>query len=137
MYTYKVGFFIRLLRLSQGLFFIALGVCGIFTELHASVFEMTTHYLALDVIFGIVELFCGIMLILGFFMFKDSQAVFWGGFIAFIAWTVRIVLSKFIWGLSFMYNGNINIPNFIIWLLILLAMIIIDLSLLIVIRKYE
>jgi hypothetical protein len=137
MYTYKVGFVIRLLRLTLGLFFIALGVCGIFTELHASVFEFTTHYMALDVIFGIVELFCGILLVLGFFMFKESQAVFWGGFIAFIAWTIRIVLSKFIWGLTFMYNGNINIPNFVIWLLILLAMVVIDLALLIVIRKYE
>jgi hypothetical protein len=138
MYNYKVGFVIRLMRLALGVFFVTLGICGIFRELNASVFSLQYYYTVLEVVFGIVEVICGLLLAAGFFIFKDSQPVFWGGFIAFILWCIRIIFSKFIWGMNFFIgNGNISIPIFIQWLLILVVEIIIALSLLVVIKRYE
>jgi len=133
------------MRLALGIFFIVLGICGIFTELNESVFEMKwmqhniyDQYFAMEVVFGVIELICGLLLVMGFFLFKDSKPVFWGGFIAFIAWTVRIIFSKFFWGLTFISrSGRISIPDFAEWALVLTAQIIIGLALLIVIKRYE
>ena len=82
-YNYRVDFFIRILRLCLGAFFIILGICGIFPELHESIFELSGgyRYYTLEVIFGVVEILCGLLLVLGFFVFRDSQPVYWGAFI--------------------------------------------------------
>jgi hypothetical protein len=138
MYNYKVGFVVRLMRLALGIFFIALGIAGIFPQLVQGVFSLNTSYYFLQVVFGVVELICGFLLCMGFFIFKDTTAVYWGGFIVFILWCVRIVISKFIWGFSFINDyGNIVPAYFFTWLLVLLAEIIIALALLVVIRRYE
>ena len=130
---YRAGFFIRILRLCLGAFFIILGLCGIFPDIGESIFSLQYDYVTLEVIFGIIEIFCGILIVTGFFLFKTSQPVYWGGFIAFIIWVSRIVLTRFIWGLNF----EITMAQFIEWLLILCSQLIIGASLLVIIKRFD
>ena len=134
-YTYRVDFFVRILRLCLGAFFIVLGICGIFPEFHESIFELSGgyRYYALEVIFGIVEIFCGLLLVLGFFVFQDSQPVYWGAFILIIAWIARIVLSKFIFG----FSAYMSVKSLFQWLLGLLVECVIATALFVIIRRHE
>ncbi len=137
MAAYKSAFSLRILRLALGAFFVILGISGIFKELGESVFALSSSYITLEVIFGVAEIICGLLLFLGFFLFSDSRPVYWGGFIVLIFWISRIVLSRFIWGLNFINNGNISVPLLFQWLLIFCAELIIAASLLIVLRRYD
>lgn len=135
MNYYRVDFFIRILRLCLGAFFIVLGICGIFWEMHESIFELSGSYRPLEIIFGIVEIFCGLLLVVGFFVFRDSQPVYWGAFILLIAWIARIVLSRFI--LVHRLNMFMTIAGFFQWLLSFTCELIIGAALLVIIRRHE
>ena len=137
MREYRISFFIRILRLTLGAFFIILGITGIFRELGESIFGLHSGYGALEVIFGIVEIFCGLLILTGFFAFRDTQPVYWGGFIALILWIARIVLSRFLWGMTFIVNDGIVISRLIDWLLVLSCELIIGAALLVILKRYE
>jgi hypothetical protein len=132
-YTYRVDFFIRILRLALGAFFIILGICGIFPEFHESIFELHGSYYSLEIIFGIVEIFCGFLLVLGFFVFRDASPVYWGAFIAFIAWVARIVISMFVFG----FSPYMSVASLFQWLLTLSVQCIIGAGLLVILRRHE
>jgi hypothetical protein len=134
-YTYRVDFFIRILRLCLGAFFIVLGLCGIFWEMHESIFEISRYYRPIEIIFGIVEIFCGLLLILGFFVFRDSQPVYWGAFILIIAWIARIVLSRFF--LAHRFTMSMSIAGFFQWLLGFTCELVIAAALFVIIRRHE
>ena len=134
-YTYRVDFFIRILRLCLGAFFVVLGICGIFWEMNESIFELSGSYRPIEIIFGIVEIFCGLLLILGFFVFKDSQPVYWGAFILLIAWIARIVLSRFIFVHRF--SMFMTIAGFFQWMLAFTCELIIAAALFVVLRRHE
>lgn len=137
MRDYRISFFIRILRLTLGAFFIILGLTGIFREFSENMFSLQQGYTSLEVIFGIVEIFCGLLILTGFFAFRDSQPVYWGGFIALILWISRIVLSRFLWGMTFIVNDGIVISRLVDWLLILSCELIIGASLLVILKRYE
>lgn len=133
--NYRVDFFIRILRLCLGAFFIVLGICGIFPELHESIFEISGAYRPLEIIFGIVEIFSGLLLVVGFFVFRDSQPVYWGAFILLIAWIARIVLSRFI--LINRFNMFMTVAGFFQWMLAFTCELIIGAALFIIVRRHE
>jgi uncharacterized membrane protein YphA (DoxX/SURF4 family) len=135
--TSRTNFSTNILRLLLGSFFIVLGICEIFPNTSTGIFSLRSGNPTLETIFGITEIICGLLVLLGFFLFSNQKGIFWGGFIVLIFWIARIVLSKFIWGFDFMYNGNINIPAFFSWLLYLLCETIIAAALLMTVKEYN
>lgn len=135
--SYRPYFSVGLLRLFIGAFLIVLGIGGIFPEIGESIFSLKFQYYWLEVVFGIVEIICGLLILLGFILFSDSKGVQWGSLIAFIFWVARIIFSRFIWGMNFVYNSQIVFPKFFEWLLVLLCDLIIANAILILIRRYD
>ena len=130
---------IKLLRITLGAFFIVLGVLGVLTNVDESIFKLNNGNITLEVIFGVVEIICGLLLLLGFFAFGTSKAVSMGGIVVLIFWIARVVLTKFVWcfhstknGISFYFT-----PNFELWILTLITELVILASLLVVIKKYD
>jgi hypothetical protein len=123
-----VTFSIRLLRLALGAFFIVIGIAGLFPNIQESIFSLSFSYTWLEVLFGLLEIVCGVLMLIGFFTFRYPQPVFWGGLIALILWGIRVVLTKFAWNF-FMRGSTISIPDFFNWLIELIAEIIIGISL--------
>ena len=81
MAYYKSNFSVRILRLTLGAFFIILGIAGIFRELGESIFSLKSGYSTLEIIFGVAEIICGLVLFLGLFLFSDSRPIYWAGLI--------------------------------------------------------
>ncbi|MCG8570829.1 MAG: hypothetical protein MJB14_11885 [Spirochaetes bacterium] len=134
----KSFYSIRLLRIVLSIFFIILGFYGIMDNIDESIFSLnnTRNF---EVIFGVIELVCGLLLLLGFFAFHSRGAVYWGGVIVFIFWLVRVVLTKVIWCLhisssTFAFRFR---PDFYQWLLALATELIIAVALLVIIRRYD
>ena len=125
----------KILILFLGAFFIVLGITGVFRDLGESIFSITSEYSTMEIIFGVIEIICGLLLFIGFFLFYDSRPVFWGGFILMVMWIIRIAMTRFMWGMNFIYNGTISIPKLISWLLILLCELIILAALIVILRK--
>lgn len=135
--AYRPYFSTGILRLLVGAFFIILGIAGIFPEIGESIFSLKFSYHWLEVVFGVAEIICGLLLLLGFVIFSDTRGVQWGSLLAFIFWVARIVFSRFIWGMNFVSGGNIIFPRFFEWLLILCCDLIIASAILILVRRYD
>lgn len=130
---------IKLLRITLGVFFVIVGIFGIMTNVDESIFRLTNRNINLEIIFGIVEVICGLLILLGLFAFSSFKAISIGGTVVFIFWLVRIVLTKFVWCFS-MRNDAISFsfrPDFYSWLLTLAVELIIAAALLVVIKKYD
>lgn len=125
------------LVLSLGIFFIVLGLAGVFDNIDESIFSLGARYSNLEVIFGIAEIICGLFLLIGFFAMSHTRAVFWGGFIVLIFWIVRIFITKFANGLTFIHNDTLSFTRLVSWLLVLSCELIIASALLLVIRRND
>lgn len=126
---------IRLLRIVLGAFFIYLGFLGINTSVNESFFSLNN--VGLEMIFGVIEIICGALLLLGFFSLKSRNAVYWGGLIVFLFWLARIVLSKVIWGMSFTPKGVLFHPDIYSWLLAVLTELAIAAAIFVVVQRYD
>ena len=129
---------IRLLRIALSIFFIIIGLYGILSNVDESFFSLNASR-NMEMLFGIIELICGLLLLLGFFAFKSRGAVYWGGFIVFIFWIVRIILTKVIWSFGFSQSGIrfYHAGNFEIWILALATELVIAAGLLAVVNRYD
>jgi len=139
MSVLKNVYTIKVLRIALGLFFVVLGVLGIMTNVDESIFRLTNSNLTLEIIFGIVEVVCGLLILLGIFAFSSFKAISFGGTIVFLFWLVRIVLTKFVW-CFYMTKNSLSfrfLPDFPTWLLTLTVELVIAGALLVVIKKYD
>jgi hypothetical protein len=127
---------VKLLRLSLGLFFIVLGIIGVIPRVQESVFSLNDNF-GLEIIFGVVELVCGLILIAGLMTFLRKKAVSIASAVVFCFWILRVVLSKFIWGISAGNHGIIFRPLFSVWILVLSVELVIAAGLFLVYRAYE
>jgi len=127
---------IKLLRVTLGLFFLVLGIIGVIPRLQESVFTLNDTY-GLEIIFGIVELVCGIVLLSGLFPFVRKKMVSSASLVVLGFWLIRIILSKFVWGLSIGNGGIIFHPVFSVWILVLSTELVIAAALYIVYRAYD
>jgi len=127
---------VKLLRVTLGLFFLILGIIGVIPRLQESVFTLNDRY-GLEIIFGIVELICGIVLLSGLFPFIRKKMVSAASLVVLGFWLLRIILSKFVWGLSIDNGGIIFHPVFSSWILVLSTELVIAAALYIVYRAYE
>jgi hypothetical protein len=127
---------VKLLRVSLGIFFLVLGIIGVIPRLQESVFTLNDTY-GLEIIFGVVELICGIVLIAGLFPFVRKRMVSIASLVILGFWLLRILLSKFVWGLSIGNSGVFFHPVFSTWILVLSTELVIAAALYIVYRAYE
>ncbi len=127
---------IKLLRVALGIFFLVLGIIGVIPRLQESVFTLNDAY-GLEIIFGVVELICGIILIAGLFPFVRKRMVSIASLVVLGFWLLRILLSKFVWGLSIGNSGVFFHPVFSTWILVLSTELVIAAALYIVYRAYE
>lgn len=134
----KGGYSIKLLRILLGLFFIFLGIAGISPNIgEGSFFQLSERYNSLEVLFGVIEIICGILLIMGLFLSFNYKAIYFGSLIVFICWIARIVLTRFIWGFNFIYQGNLNFTKFFLWLLYFSCELLVASAIWVVMQRYD
>ncbi len=125
------------LRFALAVFFIVLGVEGVLPTVQESVFSLSDRNLELEIAFGVVEIICGLLLIVGLFTRKGSSTVRIASFLVFLLWLLRIVLTKIVWGVV-LSGGTITFyPAFPAWIMVLSAEAVIAAGLLVVHRAYE
>lgn len=127
---------VKVLRISLGAFFIILGIIGVIPQLQESVFSLNdTH--GLEIIFGIVEIICGLLLMAGLFTFLRKKAISLAGLVTLGIWLLRILLTKFVWGLKLGNSGIMFMPQFSTWILVLSCELVIAASLYVLYRLYD
>jgi uncharacterized membrane protein YwaF len=89
---------IKILRIFVAIFFLVLGITGILTSVDESIFSLNNGNLTLEIVFGVVEILCGLVILLNLFSEKNYKSVANASLIVLVFWIARIVLSKFIWG---------------------------------------
>ncbi len=89
---------VKTLQSIVGAFFIILGIMGILPSVDEKIFSINNHRLYIEVFFGIVELFCGFILIYGLFSYVRRHTIYQACIVILIFWIARFILSVFIWG---------------------------------------
>jgi len=110
-------------RFILGLFFIFLGLWGIFPNIDESVFTLvrTANFQWLEVLFGLVELACGAFLAVSAFMRISSRTMSNVTSVVLIFWLLRILVSKVFFGITVNDSGIFFHPVFSVWILVLLV----------------
>jgi|WetSurMetagenome_2_1015567.scaffolds.fasta_scaffold1521104_1 hypothetical protein len=88
----------KTLQAIVGAFFIVLGIMGILPSVDERLFSINNHRLYIEVFFGIIELFCGFILIYSLFSHVRRHTIYQVSMIILIFWVARFILSVFIWG---------------------------------------
>ena len=130
------GGLIYFLQLFTGIFFLLLGLYGVMPSIQESVFSLSDANLTLEVIFGVLELISSVVLIAGLFVNSQRKLLAFVSFVIFIFWAARIVITKFVLGITlrkgaFVFTGGL--PN---WLLILAVELVLLVAILIIHRRY-
>ncbi|MBN2039748.1 MAG: hypothetical protein JW864_06885 [Spirochaetes bacterium] len=121
------------LRIVIGLFLILLGIAGISPNIGESIFSLSNKNFTLEVIFGIVEIICGLIIFLGLFVKTRTKTVYNASLIIFYFWLARIILTKFFW-----YKIPLShLPSFMTWALILCTEVVIASSIWLLAKTYK
>jgi hypothetical protein len=104
-----------------GVFFIILGIMGILPGVNEGVFSINNRRPDIEIIFGLVELFCGAVMILGVFSFVRRATLYRASMVVLVLWIARIVFSRLVWGLP--ASGSLS--STLNWLLVLSVELII------------
>ncbi len=130
---------IKLLRLALGFFFIVLGFLGVLTNIEEGMFTLNNNNITLEVIFGVIEIICGLLLVFGLFAFRTQKAVYFGGLVVFFFWLTRILLTKFLWCFNFSNNSFSFVfrPNMYNWFLTISCELVILAAISLVVNRYE
>ncbi len=131
----KGGLSLDLLKISIGIFFCLLGLYGVLPTVEESVFSLLpgAGWGALEIVFGVVELICGVLIIVSLFTFLPKKTKVIVSLLIFIFWCARVVISKFILELSRMRPFD----DFEQWLLVLSAQLVIAAALWIFYRNSD
>jgi hypothetical protein len=89
---------IKILRVFVAIFFLILGLTGILTNVDESIFSLNNSNLTLEIVFGVIEILCGLVILLNLFSGKNYRSVTNASLIILLFWIARIILSKFVWG---------------------------------------
>ncbi|MFH0975300.1 MAG: hypothetical protein V1874_05895 [Spirochaetota bacterium] len=106
---------VKTLQGITGAFFIILGLMGILPGVDEGIFSLNNRRLFIEVIFGIVELFCGFIMIYGLFSHIQKHTLHKASMVVLIFWLVRIILSVFIWGMPSVITADSGLN----WLLLI------------------
>ena len=112
-----------IIRLMTGIFFLMLGIIGleiIEGDLGMFKFEAPDDFDWLPKVFAVVNMICGIFLILWCFGIIPANILSMGTLAITICWAAQIVLTKIVWGMKF--NNGVTIKGDMSeWLLALVA----------------
>ena len=115
----------NLTRISLGIFLILLGVLGVVPNLDESVFSLQQRYTSLEVLFGIVELICGLFILISLLTVFTRKIKYQVSVVIFVLWAARILISKLVLGFTVNSRGIFFSPNMGTWLLVLSCELII------------
>ena len=113
-----------IVRLMTGIFFLMLGIIGlgiIKGDLGMFEFKAPKDFDWLPTVFAVVNMVCGIFLILWCFGIIPSNILSMGTLAITICWAAQIVLTKIVWGMKFNNGVTIKGDNMSEWLLALVA----------------
>ncbi|MBN1649534.1 MAG: hypothetical protein JW874_15955 [Spirochaetales bacterium] len=127
----------NLIKFSLGIFFLILGILGIVPSLEEGGFSLNNKMLSLEVIFGVVELICGLFIIVSMFMVFTRKLKYRVAWIILVFWLARIFLSKIVWGFRVVSKGIMIYPNLSTWLLVLSCELVIAACLWMNVRTYK
>lgn len=105
---------VKTLQAIVGIFFLLLGFMGVLPNVDEGMFAISNHHVAVEMIFGIIELICGAILIIALFTFMRRKTIHLASLLVFWLWLAQILFSKFIWGLP--AHSLASVLN---WLLVL------------------
>ena len=88
---------IKVLRIATGAFFILLGVAGVLTNVEESIFSLNNGNITLEIVVGVVEIACGVILLAGLFNALGVRTMSTVTFVVLIFWVARLVLANFFW----------------------------------------
>lgn len=123
---------VKTLQILVGIFFLVLGLAGILPNVNEGVFALSYRYTNMELLFGVVELCCGIIMILSLFTFMTRKTIGRAVLVVFIFWIARIILSKIVWALP-----HPSIESFLPWLLMVSAECIIAASIWLLAQSYR
>ncbi len=112
---------VKTLQAIIGAFFILLGLMGILPNVNEGIFSINNNRLLIEVIFGIVELFCGLIMIYGLFSHVRRQTVYKASMVVLLFWIARFIFSVIIWGIP----SVITLAAGLNWLLLISVELII------------
>ena len=101
-----------IIRLMTGIFFLMLGIIGleiIKGDLGMFKFEAPGDFDWLPKVFAVVNMICGIFLILWCFGIIPANVLSMGTLAVTICWVIQIVLTKIVWGMEF--NNGVQIKE--------------------------
>ncbi len=113
------------IRISLGIFLVLLGILGIVPSLDESVFSLQNSYTSLEVLFGVIELVCGLFILISLFTVFSRKIKYQVSIIIFVLWSARILISKLVFGFTVNSQGIFFYPNMGTWLLVLSCELII------------
>ncbi len=123
----------RTLRVIIGIFLLLLGIAGISPNIGESIYSLNNNNYILELIFGIVEVICGLVIFLGLFIKTRNKTVYNASIIVLLFWIARIILTKFVWNSL----PSLNNPAFFIWALIFVTELIIASSIWLLAKSYK
>ncbi len=125
------------LQLSLGIFFFILGLYGILPGTQESVFSLSDNVRSLEIIFGLLELVCSVILLGGLVLSTRKKMLYSASFVVFCFWAARILISKIILGINPGRRGIYFSPDFATWILILSIEFVVLVSIFIICKTYS
>ncbi len=107
------------MRIAFGAFFIVLGITGIIPQAGEGIFSLSKGQTPLEIVFGIVELACGLFLLLDAFRRMPGNISKMFLLVILLFWLARIVVTDFVQAIDLTNRGIIFKPTFWSWLLTL------------------
>ncbi len=105
---------VRTLQTIVGIFFLLLGFMGVLPNVDEGIFAISNRYIGVEIIFGVVELFCGVIMIFGLFTVVHRKTMYRASIVVFVFWILRMIFSRIIWG-----PPQANMASVLNWLLII------------------
>jgi hypothetical protein len=89
---------VKTLQAIVGIFFLLLGIMGIMTDVDEGVFGISNRHIGVEILFGVIELICGVIMIAALFVKMHRQSLYRASMAVFVLWIVRILFSRIVWG---------------------------------------
>lgn len=116
-----------IVQLMTGVFFIVLGIIGLGImkgDLGMFEFNAPKDFKWIPTVFAVINMICGIFLVLGCFGIMPTNILSIGTLAITICWVIQIILTKFVWGMKF--NNGIKINGSVSeWILALVTELLI------------
>jgi hypothetical protein len=123
---------VKTLQAIVGIFFLLLGIMGIMTDIDEGVFGISNRHIGFEVVFGVIELICGIIMIAGLFARLQRRSLYRASMVVFVLWIVRIVFSRIVWG-----PPQNNLASVLNWFLVISVEAIIAASIWLLATTYQ